>query len=315
MPAISASAPGKVILFGEHAVVYGRPAIAVPVTEVRAKAIILAEPLAAPGSVRIEAPDIGLRAEMRNLPPNHPLVRAISLVFTALGVSRSPAFSVRVTSTIPVASGLGSGAAVSAAVIRSVAAFLGKPLPDDQVCALAYEVEKIHHGNPSGIDNTVVAYLRPVYFVRGHSPEPLVVGQPFTLLIGDTGVRSPTAHAVAGVRERWQADPAGYEAIYDRIGEIAEQARRAIEMGQVEQLGPLMDDNQAWLEKIGVSSPALDRLITAARQAGAAGAKLSGAGLGGNMIALAAPEKVPEVARILLATGAVQVIQTEIKPV
>ena len=319
MPAFTASAPGKIILFGEHAVVYGKPAIAVPVTEVSARAVVRPDPRGAPGSVHIQAPAVGLDASLTDLPRDHPLAAAVNGVLTTLGVPRPPACSLRITSTIPVASGLGSGAAVSVALIRALSAFLGHPLSDEKVSALAYEVEKLHHGTPSGIDNTVITYARPVYFVRG-SPgsasepgeaiEALRVTQPFTILIGDTGVSSPTAIAVGDVRRLWQQDPSYYEALFDAAGQIARQARQAIENGRPEDLGKLMDSNHTLLQQMGVSSQELDRLVTAGRDAGALGAKLSGGGRGGNMIALVQPADAAIVARALSNAGAVHIIRT-----
>src|SRR5205823_2861888 len=91
-------------------------------------------------------------------------------------------------STIPIASGLGSGAAVSAAIVRALSEYLDQPLTDADVSALVFETEKLLHGTPSGIDNTVIAYQRPVYFIKGQPPIPLKVAQPFRLLIGDTGI-------------------------------------------------------------------------------------------------------------------------------
>jgi mevalonate kinase len=178
---------------------------------------------------------------------------------------------------------------------------------------LVYEVEKYHHGTPSGIDNTVVCYERPVYFVKGHPPEPFTIGRPFHLLIGDTGIPSPTRETVGAVRAAWQVDPTHYEALFERVGSISEKARQAIAQGRVNELGPLMDKNQRLLEEMGVSSPELERLIRAAREAGADGAKLSGGGGGGNMIALAAPSCLDTVGQALRAAGAVRVLQTEIR--
>ena len=312
MPAFSASAPGKIILFGEHAVVYGRPALAAPVSEVKAKASITANPRGQPGEVQIHAPDIGLEAMLAELGEGDPLGRAIQLTAEALGVKQLPAASLRVKSTIPVAAGLGSGAAVSVAVIRAVAAFLGQPLADEQVCALAYEVEKIYHGTPSGIDNTVITYGKPVYFIKGKPIVRLKVGKPFTMVIGDTGIASPTAAAVGEVRKAWQAGRDHYEALFDSAGAIADSARQAIEKGSLELLGPLMDANHGVLRKMGVSCTALDRLVLAARRAGAWGAKLSGGGMGGNMIALAAEERAERVAQALLGAGAARAIITEV---
>ena len=313
MPAITATAPGKIILFGEHAVVYGRPAIAVPVSQVRARAVVIAQPRAPGGEVQLQAPDIGLQARLDDLPDTHPLALAVRSVLAELGLKRSPACTLRVTSTIPVAAGLGSGAAVSVAVIRAFATFLGHPLAAERVSALAYEVEKLHHGTPSGIDNTVVTYALPVVFRRGQPLEVLRLPAPFTVVIGDTGVRSPTAIAVGDLRRTWLAEPAHYEALFDAVAAIVQQARQKIESGAPERLGVLMDANHSYLQQMGVSAPLLDRLVEAAHTAGASGAKLSGGGRGGNMIALATPERAQAVADALREAGAVRTIITRVQ--
>lgn len=313
MPAFTATAPGKIILFGEHAVVYGRPAIAAPVSQVQARAVVSAAPRLPAGEVLIQAPDIGLEGSLSELPGEHPLGRAVNGLLAALDISHPPACTIRVTSTIPVAAGMGSGASVTVAILRALSAFLGVVLPDERVSALAYEVEKLHHGTPSGIDNTVITYAVPVYFVRGQPIQTLRLPRPFTLVIGDTGIASPTAIAVGDVRRDWQAEPARSEAIFDQVGQIAQAARIAIEAGQIAELGPLMNANHDLLAQLGVSDPQLERLVRAARAAGALGAKLSGGGRGGNMIALAADESAPEIARALQSSGAVRTITTTIR--
>ena len=307
---VSASAPGKIILFGEHAVVYGRPALAVPVTQVQATVTVTA---GARRRVRIEAPDIGLASDLERLPADHPLAAAVRAVLSALGVASPPACTLSIRSTIPVASGLGSGAAVTVATLRALSAFLGRPLPDERVNALAYEIEKLHHGTPSGIDNTVVTFAHPVYFVKGQPIAALHVGRPFTLVIADTGVSSPTKVAVGDVRTAWQAEPKRLEGLFDAIAGIVQRARGAIEGGDLPALGPLMDENQALLRRLNVSSAELDRLVEAAHCGGAQGAKLSGAGRGGNMIALVDPQKVEDVRRELLRAGAKPVIVTRVE--
>jgi len=313
MPAISATAPGKIILFGEHAVVYGRPAIAVPVHQVQARVMIQAEPRNPSGCIRILAQAINLDVWLADLPREDPLVSAVRGTLTALGIENPPACTIRISSSIPVAAGLGSGAAVSVATIRALSTFLGQAFTDEQVCSLAYEVEKIHHGTPSGIDNTVITYARPVYFVRGQPIEVFQVARPFTIVIGDTGIPSPTAQSVGDLRRRWQVDPTTYDTLFDAAGLIAQAARLAIERGTPEELGPLMDQNHALLQEIGVSSLELDRLVAAARLAGAVGAKLSGGGQGGNMIALATPESADRITEGLMAAGAVRTIVTEVR--
>ncbi len=328
----TSSAPGKIILFGEHAVVYGRPALAVPVTQVQATVTVSATSRA---GIWIEAPDIGLASELSRLAPDHPLAAVINSVFSALPSPPSPSRStpaglpkgegctITITSTIPVASGLGSGAAVSVAIIRALSAFLGQPLPDERVSALAYEVEKLHHGTPSGIDNTVVTYAKPVYFVKtfpspsrrgvGGEVQTFRVGAPFTIVIGDTGLFALTKESVSDVRTLWEADQPRWEKIFDEVGEIVQKARRAIETGDIPALGPLMDENHKLLQEMTVSCPELDRLVEAARKSGALGAKLSGGGRGGNMIALVRPDNAEPVAVALMSAGAKRTLITTVK--
>jgi len=312
MPAFSAHAPGKIILFGEHAVVYGQPAIAVPVTQVRATATVTPEILWDSGKVRIQAPNVDLDIWLDELGLDHPLAAAIEGVTNSLGISQIPSCTLRVNSTIPVASGLGSGAAVSVAVIRALGGFLGRPLTDEQVSAIAFEVEKIHHGTPSGIDNTVVTYAKPVYFIKKQTINIFSISEPFTIIIGDTGIASPTKETVGDVRVRRQSNRKHYDALFSAIGSITKSARDAIESGHPDRLGPLMNENQALLSEMGVSSPNLDQMVSAACAAGAMGAKLSGGGRGGNIITLTHPELAEQIADALISAGAVRTIVSEI---
>lgn len=314
MPATVASAPGKIILFGEHAVVYGQPAVAVPVTQVRARVTINANLTGAPGQVTLIAREIGLESDLKALPTEHPLAMACYGVMGALGLQQLPALRLQINSTIPIASGLGSGAAVSCAIAHALSAFLGHPLSDEQVSAIAYRVDQHYHGTPSGIDNTVIAYAQPVFFVRGQPFERLRVGQPFTLVIGNTGIASPTGEVVGDVRRRWQQDPQSYEQRFRQVGEIALNARRAIEAGTTEEIGPLMLRNHALLQELDVSSPELDRLVNAAVAAGSPGAKMVGGGRGGNMIALVEPDQAPAISAALRQAGAANTITTTVTP-
>ncbi|HEY9076920.1 MAG TPA: mevalonate kinase [Anaerolineaceae bacterium] len=312
MPAISESAPGKTILFGEHAVVYKRPAIAVPVEQVRARVIITALPACNCQGVQLIAPEINLKTDLAILPVNHPLKAAIEYTLDALKINHLPSCVVKINSTIPVAAGLGSGAAVSVAIARAVSRFLGHPLSDDVVSDIAYNVDKLHHGTPSGVDNTVITYSRPIYFIREQPFEQITVSKPFEIVIGNTGIHSPTSETVSFVRSKWLANPADIEPIFDQIGQIVQAARKAIETGNPEQIGKLMDENHLCLQTLGVSSPELDQLVYTARRTGALGAKLCGGGKGGNMIALIEQGMGARIANALLNAGAVKVIQTTI---
>ncbi len=304
-----ASAPGKIILFGEHAVVYGRPALAVPVTQVHVDVEVSDS---ARSGIWIEAPAVGLNAELNTLPSNHPLAAAINGLFSLARVSPFPNLDLKIASTIPVASGLGSGAAVTVALTRALSDHLSCSMTDKEVNAFAYEIEKLHHGTPSGIDNTVVTYAKPVYFVKDQPIETFTVGRPFTLVIGDTGLPAPTKESVADVRRLFEADEKSWDNLFDEVGDISLAARRVIEEGWIEMLGALMDENHALLQRLTVSSPELDRLVEAARQAGALGAKLSGGGRGGNMIALVEPEQAQTVVLALKEAGARHTIVTQV---
>jgi mevalonate kinase len=205
---------------------------------------------------------------------------------------------------------MGSGAAVSVAVIRAISLYIDRPLSTDAVSRLAFEGEKLHHGTPSGIDNAVVALERPVFFTRGHPIELLPVNRPFRLAIADTGVSSPTKIAVGDVRSRWNADRMRVDALFDEIGAIVLEARRKMEAGEIELIGDLMNANQSILRNLGVSSPEIERLVTAALKAGARGAKLSGAGRGGNVIAAVEERSEERIERALLDAGAKCVFMT-----
>jgi len=313
---VISSASGKIILFGEHAVVYGRPALAVPVTQVHVDVEVLDSSRA---GILIHAPDINLHAELNTLPADHPVGSVILKVFSALGISspsgrgQGEGLEISITSTIPVAAGLGSGAAVSVALIRALSSFLLHPLTNEQVNELAFEIEKLHHGTPSGIDNTVITYAKPVYFIKGRPVETFSVGRPFTIVIGDTGIPALTKESVGDVRRKWSEEPSNFEGLFNEIGQIASTARRSIEDGRPELLGELMDRNHSLLQALAVSSPELDQLVLAARNAGAMGAKLSGGGRGGNMIALVEKAKAEFVAGALISDGAKRTIITEIK--
>jgi mevalonate kinase len=305
-----AYAPAKAILFGEHAVVYGQPAIAVPVTQVQAQATVETEP--ASQGITIIAQDLGQSYPLEQAPPDDALRTIVVSTLEHIGVGTKHDLTITVSSTIPIARGLGSGAAVSTAIVRALGKHFGNRMSPQAISNLVYETEKIHHGTPSGIDNTVIAFERPVYFVRDQKMKIFPVKRPFLLAIADSGIASPTKIAVSHVRQRWEREREKYEDIFDDIGTIAEMGRQAIEQGEIETVGQLMNENHRLLQLIGVSSPELEGLVEAARQGGALGAKLSGAGRGGNVIALVTQETRSRVDMMLRLAGARNVIVTEV---
>jgi mevalonate kinase len=245
----------------------------------------------------------------------NPLAAAVRQV-TSTSNQPLPPFTLTVTSQIPIASGMGSGAAITAAIIRALAQYLDVLASNEWVSDLTYEVEKLHHGTPSGIDNTVVAYEQPVYFVRQQPQnriEAFRVARPLHLLIADTGIRSSTKVVVGDVRRQWQADPAHFETLFDGCGQIARRARATIEQGDLDEIGRLMTKNHTLLQEMTVSSPELDRLVMVAVKAGALGAKMSGAGRGGNMLALVDEGKETAVQEALSGAGATAVLSSKIE--
>ncbi len=307
---IEASAPAKVILVGEHAVVYGQPAIALPVSSHRVTARVIPN---APGEcgLRLIAGEIDrvLPATVEAEAVTDALDLTLRLTLARVG-RLAPDVTIKIESQIPIASGLGSGAAVSTALARALSMALGCPLNNHDLNEIVYEVEKIHHGTPSGIDNTVIVYEQPVYFKRGHPIETFTIGAPFTLLIADTGQSALTRIAVADVRHLYESETDRIQPVIETIGLLVDETRQAVERGDLTTLGQLMTRNHGYLRGLTVSSPQLDTFVKAALDAGALGAKLSGGGRGGNMIALVTPETHSAVKAALLAAGARRVLGT-----
>jgi mevalonate kinase len=306
---IQATAPAKIILLGEHAVVYGQPAVAIPVSGLRATAT--AEPNAPGRGLQIVLSDteIILPIEVQAEKTHHPLALIANQILSLLNAPTLD-LTITVKSEIPIASGLGSGAAISAVVGRVLSSALHHPLNDTELNDLVYQVEKLHHGTPSGIDNTVIVYERPVYFVKGHNIDFFSVKGRFNFLIADTGVSALTRIAVGDVNKLYNDRPEYYQHIFEIVGGLVTKARTALENGNQAELGSLMNQNHIYLSELTVSSPELDRLVDAAQKAGASGAKLSGGGRGGNMIALVSTETLPTVRSALFEAGAVRVFDS-----
>lgn len=303
------SAPAKIILVGEHAVVYGHPAIAIPVHSLRASAEIHR----GEGSLRIIAEDTGetIHVQPHSQVGEHPLAYAAHLLLDHCG-AQPPDTTIVLHSTIPIASGLGSGAAISTALVRSLAVVIDCPLSRDALNNLIYQAEALYHGTPSGIDNTVIVYEQPVFFVRGHPIQTIRIGATYHLLIADTGRPGLTRESVGAVRALYEADAEAITLILDRIGALVRHAQDAISTGDHQRLGDLMCQNHQLLRQLAVSSADLDRLVDAALDSGALGAKLSGGGRGGNMIALVQPEDEARVEDALIRAGAAHIIRTRL---
>jgi hydroxymethylglutaryl-CoA reductase len=280
-----AAGHGKIILFGEHAVVYGSRAIAAPVPlAVRARVVDEDD------GVWLVVPRWGVEQRLRMDPAKQMSFEVpAALILRELGLA-DRSMRIEVFSEIPRAMGLGGSAAVAVAIIRALDQRFELGLSDDQVNALAFQCECVAHGTPSGIDNTVATFGQPLVFRKGDPPEihPLQLPAPLRFVIGMTGVEGLTAKMVARVRDGRQRNRDVYDTVFKGIDAVTLQAIEAIKRYDLERLGELMNVCQGLLNGLQVSSWELEELIQIARENGALGAKLTGGGGGGSMIALCA---------------------------
>jgi mevalonate kinase len=198
---------------------------------------------------------------------------------------------------------MGSSAAVAVATVAAVGRLFKLDLSREEISRLAYRAEEYVHGRPSGIDQTISTYGGVIMFRRSQGFEPIEVSTPIPLVIGDTGQKRSTGRLVAMVQGRREAFPEIMELLIQAGGRIALSAAEALRKGDLRGLGELMNLNHGLLSALGVSNDMLDRLVNAARGAGALGSKLTGAGGGGCMIALADQGRIDEVADAIEAAG------------
>lgn len=277
----TAMANGKVILLGEHAVVYGKPAVAVPI-----KNAVLAEVTDSDHAPEIHVPAWDIDGKLEE--SNSIWWGAIQDVFEQLDIAGKH-FGIHVKPNIPAAMGLGGSAAIAVAIIRAVSKHFKLNLSDEEVNHYGFLCEKAAHGTPSGIDNTMATYGRPVVYQSGEETrmEPVEFPKPLSLVIGVSDHPSLTVDMVAGVRERWRKNSTLYDSLFENFAQVAESGLSSIAAGDYKALGHMMNINHGLLSAIQVSSPELDRMVQIARDHGALGAKLTGAGGGGSIIALA----------------------------
>jgi mevalonate kinase len=307
---VVASAPAKIILLGEHFVVYGEPAIVMAIDKrvyarvekrndnrlhVRSMDLNL-EVFFENGSFRVEQGDLK-EAKMKF----EPVKQAIEKVMEKHG--QRVGLDIEINSTVPVGAGLGSSAAVIAATTAATGAILGVKLSKEDILRITYAAEKIVHGTPSGVDPAISTMGGTMLFQMDTGFKPLEVKTNIPLIIGDTGVERSTRVQVEKVRDLVDKYPRVTEHLMKAAREIVLRAIDALKENDLETLGTMMNINHALLYGIGVSDESLEWLANAARKAGALGAKLTGAGGGGCMIALAREEKLEQVSEAIQRSG------------
>jgi mevalonate kinase len=310
MMGVIASAPAKVILLGEHFVVYGEPAIVLAIdrrvyatVESRndkrlylRSANLNMSGYFDNGNFKVEQGD--LREAIMKF---EPIKLAVEKVLEKHG--EKAGLNIDINSTVPVAAGLGSSAAVVAAVAKAVGSLLNLELSREEILRITFQSEKIVHGSPSGIDPAISTFGGTLVFQMDTGFKPLEVKADIPLVIGYTGVERSTRAQVEKVREVREKYPHVVEPMMHAARELVLRAIDALKDNDLETLGELMNINHALLYGLGVSDESLEWLISAARKAGALGAKLTGAGGGGCMIALAQSDGIERVEEAIQRAG------------
>ncbi len=287
-------AAAKVILLGEHAAVYGHPVVALPIPDA-----VGAEVSASEGPLRVLIPDwqidvTGLGAPAGDL---------LAPIFKAFDVEPT-GLTITVRSRVPRAMGVGSSAALAVAVTRAMAAHLGQTVDNETVNRIAFDCECVAHGSPSGVDNTLATYAEPL-FVQNDGElrmEPLSLEAPPPVVVAFSGQMGSTREQVDAVRARRELSPAAYDALFEQMGALSSSAVPRLREGDYAGLGALMNVCHGLLTAIEVSTPELESMVQIARSAGAIGAKLTGGGGGGSIVALC-PDPVDDVVAAFAESG------------
>jgi len=272
---------GKVILLNEHFVVHGVPSIVSAIDK------------ATTATVERSGKSGWILEDDRPATPGYKEEKleqqkdSINRVLRAAGIDPAKIpIKISLGGDLVAASGIGASAASCVAIARALSDEFDLGFSDERVNEIAYEGERAYHGTPSGVDNTAATYSGLLWFVRGKPIERISIRRPVEIVMGNTGLVANTEAAVAGVRERKQKYPEKYNKIFKEAEELAHIARKALVDYDLRAVGKLMDENHRQLQMIEVSCKELDFLVELARANGAYGAKMTGGGLGGNIVAL-----------------------------
>jgi mevalonate kinase len=302
---------GKVILFGEHFVVHGIPGIVSAIDATNDAEVKKSAQGISVKDVRKAAKGYAEEKRLQQLESIDRILRAMSIA------PGTVAFDILLGGTLPGFSGLGASAASSVAITRAIAQEFNIKMSDERVNEIAYEAEKAYAGTPSGIDNTAATFGGLLWFKKNiasgaNTVEKLHIRQPVEIVIGSTGVVANTKAMVEGVSERKRKHPEKYDVLFEQAEALALIGRKALLAFDLKKVGELMNDNHRLLQQIEVSHEKLDLLVDIARKQGALGAKLTGGGGGGCMVALTPGEELQERVAKAIENASYEVLRTRI---
>ena len=292
----------KIILIGEHSVVYGQPAIALPLPDVKMTATIT------PASAGQTIASQYFTGTVADLPEKmsgvQQLIDALSIRFHG----QTDPWKLTIESDLPAERGMGSSAATAVAIVRAFFDYYEQPLSRDLLLQLADIEEEITHRSPSGLDAATVSSNQPLFFIKGQVGTPFKMNLTGTMVIADTGVKGATKEAIAAVKDQLAADRQTTVDHLNHLGDLCTACKEFLTKNELMKLGTALNAAQADLAALNVSSAELDHLIQVANQHGAVGAKLTGGGRGGCMFAITRTAMdARKIASVLTDHGAHQV--------
>ncbi|MHA1143184.1 MAG: mevalonate kinase [Candidatus Helarchaeota archaeon] len=300
---ITASAPGKIILFGEHAVVYGSAAIAMAIN---LRSFVTAK-FISEKQLSIHAKDVHLSQEfpldleaIESKIPHLKIMGPILNCCTSIFKKKFPenGIELKIWSQIPLGAGLGSSAAIAVSTVGALNGLLELNLSIEEISSLAFESECLVHGTPSGIDNTISSHGGAVYYKKG-SVKRMDVRSKIPILILDTKIKRKTSFWVGKVKEKYNANRQVFSLIFQSVDKISLKGRKLLERGYLKDLGELMNVNQGLLDAMGVATPEVSKIINKIRKQNVFGVKITGAGGGGCIIILCDPRRIKDISRQL----------------
>ncbi|MFO7872283.1 MAG: mevalonate kinase [Candidatus Undinarchaeales archaeon] len=313
---------GKTILFNEHFVVYGIPAIASAINDQTTAEVELTDDLTPSGNEGSMAGEGWVLEDNREANPGYKEKKleqqkdSIKRVLKAVDFDTTDKnIKITVNGNLKAVGGVGASAAICVAVARALNRKFDLDFDDEKINEIAYEGEKAYAGTPSGIDNTASTFGGLIWFEKtdeGSKIDRLSLENPVEIVLGNTGLTTDTAKAVAGVKERKEKNPEKYNKLFEQARNLVGKAKEELLNSNFKEVGKLMNKNHTLLKAIEVSHPKLDELVDIARENGAYGAKMTGGGLGGYMLALTPGKELQDKVAEAMEEAGYEALKTKI---